>query len=209
MNTLEDKVNTLQKLLADVIKNIEEAALVHLRQIQGDTPSSQQTTTGKPSTRPKNLDTASTTIRSAPALPEEHCNTDSGEGRELQETSRVQQCTGAPTEETHDVAKGENQPDLEEGKAGETEGNKTFDDDVLCEDHGFPEDHTQPGRTPVRMEDEGKPGDENPPVLAKNPEILSDIHTQLHEVQDPDKLQEQAQPHLREEIFYVLEVLQW
>ena len=48
--------------------------------------------------------------------PEEHCNTANVEGRELQETSRVQQCTVAPTEKTHDVAKGENQPDLEEGK---------------------------------------------------------------------------------------------
>ena len=34
MNALESKVITLQKLLAEVIKNIEEAALVHLRQIQ-------------------------------------------------------------------------------------------------------------------------------------------------------------------------------
>ena len=123
--------------------------------------------------------------------PEEHCDTanmedkaDSGEDRELRETSRVQQCTGAATEETHDVAKGENQPDLEEGKAGETEGNKIVDSDVLCEDHGFPEDHTQPGRTLVRMEDEGKPGDGNPPLLARDQEILNGIHTQLHEVQN-------------------------
>ena len=43
-------------------------------------------------------------------------NTDSRKDKELQETSRIQQCTVAPTEKTHDVAKGENQPDLEEGK---------------------------------------------------------------------------------------------
>ena len=46
------------------------------------------------------------------------------------------------------------------------------------------------GRTLIRMEDEGKPSDKNPPVLAKDPETLSDIHTQLHEVQDPGKLQD-------------------
>ena len=34
MNALESKVNTLQKLLAEVIKSIEEAALAHLGQIQ-------------------------------------------------------------------------------------------------------------------------------------------------------------------------------
>ena len=77
-----------------------------------DTPRSQQTTLGKPSTRLKSPDAASTTIRSAPVLPEEHCdtadvedNTDSRKDKELQETSRIQQCTVAPTEETHDVAR--------------------------------------------------------------------------------------------------------
>ena len=64
--------------------------------------------------------------------PEEHCDTANVEDRELQKTLRIQQCTVAPTEKTHDVAKGENQPDLEKGKAGENEGNKTIDDDVPC-----------------------------------------------------------------------------
>ena len=39
-----------------------------------DTPRSQQTTLGKPSTRLENPDTAFNTIRSAPVLPEEHCS---------------------------------------------------------------------------------------------------------------------------------------
>ena len=183
MNALESKVITLQKLLAEVIKNIEEAALVRLGQTQvpddqeqvrkepkshqigqrqvralqgeptvagpqahGDHHSSyqqsedldvadcpemqlhedchgphQQTSPGKPSFRLENLDTASLDIRPAPVPPEEHCNTanvedkaDSGEDRELQKTPRVQQCTRAPTEFTHDVAKVDNHPDPEE-----------------------------------------------------------------------------------------------
>ena len=71
------------------------------------------------------------------------------------------------------------------------------------EDHTQSSQQTSPvaahgGCQVVRVEDKGKPGDGNPPLLAKSHEILNGIHTQLHEVQDQDKLQEQAQPQLRE-----------
>ena len=51
-------------------------------------------------------------------------------------------------------------------QVGETKGDKTIDDDVSCGNNGFPEDHTQPDRTLVRVEDERKPDDQ--PLLAKN-----------------------------------------
>ena len=117
------------------LKQVSELLKAHQDMTRG-----QQSTTGKPITRLKNSDTNPPTIRPAPALPEEHCdtavvedNTDSRKDKELQETSIIPQCTVAPTKGTHDVAK---------------------------------EDHTQPGRILVRMEDKGKPDDGNPPMLS-------------------------------------------